>query len=420
MNPVKLTLGLALAGLACSQAPKPAASRPATDQQSLERALNNALDKTVVSNSVAERPAQGTLQGNYYRMQLARIVDQQGFGQPVEVGRFLIPAGWRQEGGIHWDNNQLRCPSNIIQTRYRALAADNASGFEIHPVYVWQAASDPMMQQILQRSAAMGQGCDVGPVADAATYLQRSVVPRLRPNARIIGVEPLPDVAQAKQATLSQTYGPLIQAGYVRGFQATAAAVRVNYQIGGQQVEEWISTSVVALAMPSANTAALMQGQYNNNAATYTMMSEGVFALRMPAGQFDRKLAATIITSIRPNPQYQAAVSQFLSNMNNIATRGAMDRARIWREASQQISATINESYRNQQAVQDRTAANFSQAIRGVETYQNPRTGERYELTGGYDNAWINPRGEYLLSDTPGFNPGVALQEDWTQLNKVR
>ena len=96
-----------------------------------------------------------------------------------------------------------------------------------------------------------------------------------------------------------------------------------------------------------------------------------------------------------------------------------MARAQIWREAGQQMSATMSQSYQNQQAVQDRSAAQFSQTIRGVETFVNPSSGERVELSGGYDNAWVNRRGEYLLSDSPGFNAPIALQEDWTQLRRA-
>jgi hypothetical protein len=143
-----------------------------------------------------------------------------------------------------------------------------------------------------------------------------------------------------------------------------------------------------------------------------------VFAYRAPAERFDNKLIATILASVRLNPQYQAAVSQFLSNMNQIAQQGAMDRARIWREAGQQISATISQAYQRQQAVQDRAAQQFSQTIRGVETYIDP-SGTKVELAGGYDNAWMNGRGEYLLSNTPGFNPAVALRENWTPLKKA-
>ena len=71
-------------------------------------------------------PAAG--QGHCYRMKLARIVDEQGFGQPVEVARLLIPADWHPQGGVHWDSRQIRCPMNIIQMQFRAMAPNGFSG----------------------------------------------------------------------------------------------------------------------------------------------------------------------------------------------------------------------------------------------------------------------------------------------------
>lgn len=376
------------------------------------------LSLAIVATALGQQPRNGAA-GSYYKLKVVRLMDDQGFGQPVEVARLLIPAAWRLEGGVQWDQSQIRCPANIIKPRFRAASPDNTSAIEILPGHVWQAASDPAMQQILRQSAAAGQGCDTGPVTDSAGFLRQSVLPRLRPNARLTAAEAMPAVSQARQTQLAQSYGPLIQAGYLRGFRTDTSAVRVAYEQAGQAMEEWIAASVTSLAMPSANTAALMQGQMNMSAATFTMMADPIFVLRMPAGLFDRKLAALIVASVRPNPQYQAAVSQFLANMNNIAMRGAMDRARIWREAAQQVSATIHESYRQQQAVQDRTAAQFSQTIRGVETYLDPKSGQRVELTGGFENAWVNNRGEYLLSDSADFNPAVALREDWSPMKRI-
>jgi hypothetical protein len=356
--------------------------------------------------------------GHYYRMKPVHVVDEQGFGQPVEVARLLVPADWRVEGGVQWDGQELGCPFNIIKVRFRAVSPDGMSGLEVFPGMMWQAASDPTMQQIIRQQAAQGMGCGIGPVTGAADYL-RQMAPSLRPGARALGSEPLPAVTQAKQQQLSAIYGPLMRAGAIRGFRADAASVRIAYSLKGQAMEEWVSSSLLSVGAASANTAALMQGQMNMSAATFTMALDPVFAIKAPAGKFDTKLAATILASIRPNPQYEAAVSRFLANMGNIAIRGAMDRSRIWTEAGRQISATISQSYQAQQAVQDRLAGQFSQTIRGVETYVDP-SGKRIELTGGYDNAWVNPRGEYLLSDTPGFNPAAALREDWTPLRKAR
>jgi hypothetical protein len=358
-------------------------------------------------------------QPKFYRLKSVRIMDNQGFGQPVEVVRMLIPADWRVEGGIVWDGNELSCPSKIIKPRWRAISPDGLSGVEWLPGNSWQAASDPMMSRILQQQAAARTGCGVGPVTSTANYVSQ-IAPHLRPGARVVEAVPLTALTQAKQRKLGEAYGPLVSAGYFRSFQTDSASVRITYSQGGRGVEEVLSANMIRLAMPSANTAALMQGQYNQSATVYSIMLEPVFAIKAPAGQFDANLAATIIASVRPNPQYEAAVSKFLSNMGAIAQQGAMDRSRIWAEAGRQISATIFQSYQSQQAVQDRAAAQYSQAIRGVESYHDPRSGRTVELTGGYQNAWVSPRGEYIVSNSPGFNPAVEFREDWTQLQKLR
>ena len=53
-----------------------------------------------------------------------------------------------------------------------------------------------------------------------------------------------------------------------------------------------------------------------------------------------------------------------------------------------------------------------------METYIDPRSNERVELVGGYTSAWSNGKGEYILSDTPGFNAATALQEDWREMHR--
>ena len=363
-------------------------------------------------------PATASSQAHFYRMRVIRIMDEQGFGQPVEVMRFLIPVDWRTEGGIRW-TNETRCPLNIIQLAFRASSADGLSAFEYLPSYTWQSANDPQTMQIIQQQAQAGTACDGGPVVGVLDYLRQRVVARSRPGARVIGGEALQAMSQAKQNTLMQGYSQMIQAGYIRGVKAESGAIRISYAQNGQPVEEWISTTLNTIVTPTANTAALMQGQVSYTASNYVMFAEGPTALRGPVGHVDPKLMATILASIRPNPQYQAAVNQFLANMSQIAQKGATDRARIWQQAGQQISNIITQTYQQNQAIQDRAAEQFSQAVRGVETYIQP-DGQRVELTGGYDNAWMNNRGEYLLSDQPGFNPAVQLQENWQPLRKTR
>ena len=367
------------------------------------------------------RPAPVTATGSgVMRMRLVKIMDSQGWGQPVEVARLLIPSDWKEEGGVQWAQNMARCPQNIIQARWRARSPDGLSGIEILPQYAWVWSDDPMQQQVMQQSAANNMACDAYPVMSPTDFLARMVVPRTRQQARVVAGEPLPAVSRAEQAGLDRTYGPIVQQGYLRGVRAEAGRVRVEHVVNGQPVEEWLSATITTIAAPSANSAALMNGGTAMTATNYQLMAYNVVGTWAPRGQLDRqaRLFATMITSTRPNPQYQAAVAQFLNNVGRIQQQAAMDRQRIWREAQQSISSSIQQTYAQNQAVQDRMAEQFGQAIRGVETYIDPRRNERVELVGGYTSAWSNGKGEYILSDTPGFNPATALQEDWREMRR--
>ena len=78
--------------------------------------------------------------------------------------------------------------------------------------------------------------------------------------------------------------------------------------------------------------------------------------------------------------------------------------------------------YENQSKSQEHTSAQYSQYTRGVETYRNPSTGETVDLDSNYGHAWVNTRGEYLLSDQAGFDPNTVFKnnENWQPLQHVK
>ncbi len=412
---------LLLGGCASSGGPEPVAGG-GSDEPRVGGIDLSKLRIPGQGSAPASGPAQATSSvasnAHYYRMKMVKIIDSQGFGQPIEAMRFLLPSDWSTKGGIQWVTNQTGCTGNIIQVNFQASSPDGLSGLESMPARSWLSATDPMMMQMLQQSAQNGTGCPVAPPMDAATYFRQAVLPRARQGAELLEIQPLTSVAEAKRKVLGPTLQTMIQSGNLRSYQIDSASAHIGYPINGQPVEEWLSMTVINMTVPAISSAGIMQGQVGMTESYTASSTEGVLGIRAPRGKFDGQLAATIIASIRPNPAYQAAVAKFQSNMNKIAMKGAMDRARIWRETNAEISGMMQDSYERQQAAQDRAAEQFSQYIRGVETYQNPSTGEAVELTGGYDNAWVSPQGDYLLSDTPGFDPSVAFGEDWTRLNR--
>jgi hypothetical protein len=365
--------------------------------------------------AATQGPRSGTM-----RFRLVKIMDAQGWGQPVEVARLLVPSDWKEEGGIQWVQGMTRCPQNIIQARWRARSPDGLSGFEILPQYSWVWSDDQMQQQTMQQSAASNLACDAVPVMNPAEFLSRMVVPKIRQGGRVVSAEPLRGLAQAEQQKLDRLYAPMVQQGLYRGVRAEAGRVRVQQSVGGRPVEEWISATIATIAAPSANTAALMNGGMAMTASNFSVMAYDLIGTWAPQGQLDQnpKLFATMLASLRPNPQYQAAVGAWLSNMGRIQQQGAIDRQRIWREAQDYISQSITQTYQANQVVQDKMAEQFRQTIRGVETYVDPRTHERVELVGGYTNAWSNGKGEYILSDSPNFSPTVEFKEDWREMQR--
>ncbi len=356
------------------------------------------------------------------RMRIVKIMDAQGWGQPVEVARLLVPSDWRVEGGVQWTQNMTRCPQNIIQARWRATSPDGLTGFEILPQYSWAWSDDPLQQQTMQQSAANGLACDAIPLMNPADFLGRMVVPRVRQQSRVVATEPLPALSQVEQQKMAAGYAPMIQQGLLRGVRAEAGRVRVQHAIGGQPVEEWMSATIATVAAPTANSAALMNGGVAMTASNFSVMAYRVIGTWAPRGQLEQqsKLFATMLASLRGNPQYEAAVGRWLISMGRIQQQGAIDRHRIWREAQEYISNSIQQTYRENQVVQDRMAEQFGQTIRGVETYIDPRSNERVELVGGYTAAWSNGKGEYILSESPNFNPAVEFKEDWRPMSRPR
>jgi hypothetical protein len=355
----------------------------------------------------------------YHRMKMVRVMDPEGWGQPVEAFRLLIPSDWKTEGGVRWVAD-LGCPPNIIQLRFRATAPDGVTGIEFLPNYTWTSSDDPMMQQILQQQAQSRMGCLVGPAVGATDFLRQQLVPRWRPDARVMSSEALP----AATKDLQKSFAAINQQYAASGLQSMSTGdvgrVRLGYKIGQREVEEWISASVVANVSTGMNSAAMMQGNYNATSRNYQLTGQDILAMRAPKGQLDANgaLFSLIFKSVQLNPQYIAAVTQFYTNIGRINAQANAERSRIWREAQAYIDKTRRETYEHQQRTQDRISEQFGQMIRGVENYIDPRTSERVELSAGYEYAWSNGRGEYILTESGHFDPRVVFKEDWTLMKK--
>jgi hypothetical protein len=373
----------------------------------------------------AQRPAPRSAapSDGHYRMRWAKLIDQTGFGQPTEAGSVLIPSDWKFDGRVTWA--PTGCTSNLVTTSGRATSPDGLSGFEWLPTYAWIWTDDAQARQITMQAAA-GQPasmrpCQMSQVVSPVDFIRSAILPQLRPNARIVSSGMLPELTRAAQAKMESDDAQYLQSRIFTGVRAQVGEVKITYQINGQPVEETIMAQIDVATQPQPSVAALSQGRMDNS-SLYNVMAERVFAIRAPAGQMESRadLNATMLASLRQNAQWLSASQQIIMNVNGSQQQGIADRQRIMHDAQTQQGDAIIQHGQEMSVMQDRNAAEFSQAERDVEWYTDPNTNERMELSAGYAHSWTNSNGEVILNDDPNYNPSRVYQGNWTQLQRNR
>lgn len=393
----------------------PGAARPATPSAGQQSAPRPA-------ERVAQQPGQAS--DGHYRMRWAKLIDQSGFDRPMEAGSVLIPSDWKWEGQVKW-GPATGCTTNLMTTSGRATSPDGLSGFEFFPTYAWVWSDDPQARAIATQAAAQQPAsvrpCEMGQVASPVDFIRGAILPRMRPNARIVSAGMLAALTRAAQAKMESDYAQYLQAGIFTGVRAQVGEVKITYQINGQPVEEMIMAQIDVAVQQAPSVAGLSQGVMQNT-NSYNVLAQRLFAIRAPAGQLEPRadLYSTMLASLRQNSQWLSQTQQVLSNITGVQQQGNADRQRIMHDAQTEQGEQIIQHGQQVSVMEDRNAAEFSQAQRDVEWYTDPNTNERMELSAGYSHSWTNGNGEVILNDDPNYNPSRVYRGNWTQLERNR
>jgi hypothetical protein len=351
-------------------------------------------------------------------MKKVEVMDQQGFERPLPTISLLIPVDWQMQGATTWN---IKDSCNTIQTHLTANGPDGR-GFENFPEYNWVWADDPTFyQQNFAQKARMGtHACDVMAPMSAQDYLRRNLS-KIRPNAQLAGFQPAPKLMESLTEEAHQAEQMAQQIKMVRQVKADATKARVKYMLNGTPVEEWIYAGILisGVRSPSLDMRTMQQVQR----WTYNCVARTA-AQHAPEGQLDAsvKLFELIGTTYRLNPEWQSKVSGQALAMQKIELKGIRDRSAIVAKSAEDTRNAQREIYENQSRAEEHTSTQFSQYVRGVETYRDPDTGSTVDLDNRYGHAWINNQGEYLLSDQAGFDPNAVSgnTQTWKQLQVVK
>jgi len=348
---------------------------------------------------------------DYLVLQRVRALDPTGFAQPVEAYSLLLPKGWTSEGGISWLVGNP-CTSEIVANRFTARAPDGRMQLDFFPIRSWQWNDSPMMlQQLRANQQSYARSCEVLPPVDAAQYLEQAFAPEL--GARVLSVERADELSRIMEEKARQNAAAMQSAG-LQNVQYRPSAVLGSLRF---------ADGAAGLALCAVNQTVFHMQDFLNGGtiASYQCQADVKVALRFPQEQEPqaRKLLATAMSSLRINPDWQAAVSQVFMNIGRVTQQEQAKRAAIRQQTQAEISAIQQRTWEDGQASRDRMHTAWGQTIRGVDPWVDP-SGAQIELSAGYDEAWSRADGTYILSNDPNFDPNVVLQEDWKKLEKSR
>lgn len=310
----------------------------------------------------------------------------------IEAVSFLIPSGWKTEGGIVWWHDY-----SILANLFMKVT-DPVSGAQIEFLpgqnFTWlNYMIVPMQPGTNYMGNILWQ-----PITDPPQFVQTFYAPQVTPHlaqARLVSCEDLPKIA----------------AEFVRqnGNQGSARSSRVRYEYdrNGQRWEEDVYFTL---------------SYFPFNLGTIWQVRQ-CYAFRAPKGQLDRvtPVMNTTIQTIRLTPEWFGGymyVQKLFNNRMYQSIRNARALSDTITRNNNEIQQMIADGYRARSESQDRISQSFSEYIRGVDTYSNPFEGRQVQLPSGYNDAWVNSRGEYLLSNEAGFDPNVGDTMEWRRMNR--
>src|SRR5262249_19656771 len=145
---------------------------------------------------------------------------------------------------------------------------------------------------------------------------------------------------------------------------------------------------------------------------------------RAPAGQLEANetLFRMIRSSWRPEQAWSQQFFQNWSKLSQFQSVQRRQRADMIAQFQQYEVQVINGVVAHREPGAEQAAVGADRLIRGVEPYRDPATGQQYELSYMYGNAWINAndKSQVVLSDDPNFQPGTVFNGNWSPLEHVQ
>ncbi|HOZ69255.1 MAG TPA: hypothetical protein PLU11_01740 [Chitinophagaceae bacterium] len=348
---------------------------------------------------------------DYMILKRFRVVDNQGFSQPVEVSSFLLPANWTVKSEVNW-NATSKCLPEMLQASVQASSPDAAYELLVYPATQFDWSDDPIYLDAMQKGFVM-HSCTAAQPQDAAGYISGTLAPFMRANVKSASI--IESLQQQMDAGAMQMTQAARQGGNTAYNHKGSAAEGVLQFEDGKEGLAFCTLMQTLVSVPGA------QGGMSTNTQCYVSMR--VVIKYKPGNEpMARKIMSTFFSSARINPQWASGVQSYFAAVTRNAQDEGWKQIQISHQAQQEIGDNIIRSWESKNASEGSRASDtesFGQYLRGVDNWTD-EGGNKVELTSGYSNAWSRGDGSYMLSNNPAFDPNTIAGEtqSWSRLKQ--
>lgn len=324
------------------------------------------------------------------------LMDSQGTGLPAL--QLMVPVGWEFRGGVTWDLNNPALPAAVA---FQVSRPQGVEAFEVFPNLCFYWNSSPLAAATTPIGSRTLAG-EVRPSMSCQQMLRQVFLPRYRGNIgrpEITKEEPLPELPRAVNATAPQ-----------QGGAAEGARLRLVYDRAGTRLEEEVYGVTEYFRLP--------QTSMFGGPPPIIWLADYLFSVRAPAGRLDAAadLFKVVASSVRVNPSWLKAHDEIKTALCQNQIRHIQQIGAIGRQYAQtgaEIRQDNLQSWYGRQTINDGIVDKASRTIRGVDSYYDPHRETSVELPGGYGHAWANNLGEYIVTESPSFNPNEGSNLHW-------
>lgn len=336
----------------------------------------------------------------------------------------LIPEGWDVEGGMTRPSPQFYNMPVMLDVRFTAPDGRQVRQYPTHRFEF----NNQNPQELF--SPTMGGNMYLPLYESPGAWLKdmiRRYPDKQVTDARLVSEEILPDMTEKLRQANAPLYQMVeqlkatgMQSGIYSDFDTQATRLVLQYEQGGQKLEE----TILVIWQYFVH---LVYGQVTGGTWSINQM----YSLRGPVGSDylnDPQLLA-ILHSARPNPVWLEEMRKHWAEMARIQNQGARQRSQQAQAAHQKRMQTLNETtdiiaggWKRRNEISDAGHARLIDSIHEVTPYQTP-AGETVELPSFYDNVYTDNNGRYLMHNDPNYQPNTdpsVNQRDWERIRQVR